>query len=213
MVGKLNNYGFMLTPCHIPFCAKKDQAKADIATKYIGFGIKGTSTYRYGDDARSQNIPVNVIIDYTYKDVVYVSINGGNNFRQDNFDNTIQLAINALLAGATIVCDNDNQRNKPYNSVGEGRFYKELCQYFGDSLEELTNPLFSTFKLNSASIENFTETLQAKLRNKLSPFWALSEQLLVSNQAISMDKLFELATICEDNKKDILELLNQTENK
>jgi len=64
------------------------------------------------------------------------------------------------------------------------------------------------------------ETPQAKIRNRLSPFWVLSE--MVSNEEF-LKKLLEtdkgrehiksLADRCEHNKTVILSLINDTENK
>lgn len=140
--------GFHLVPCPIPSCAKKDQAKADISNKYIGFGKEGTSTLRYKDNAIEQDIPAN-INEYDSSDIVYVSVNGGENFIQENFDKTLELTIKALENKATIVCDNYNQRNNSYNSIGEGQLYKEIYKVFNDNLIEDTNNLFSKFKLKS----------------------------------------------------------------
>lgn len=60
--------------------------------------------------------------------------------------------------------------------------------------------------------ENYNETPQAKIRNKLSPFWMLSA-IIKSGNIIDNDKLLKLAELCETNKKIILELLVQTEKK
>ena len=63
------------------------------------------------------------------------------------------------------------------------------------------------------------ESAQAKLRNKLGPFWTLSE--LVSNvenfeKLISSSEgkkiLIDCAKQCESNKKRIKELIKITEN-
>jgi len=64
------------------------------------------------------------------------------------------------------------------------------------------------------------ESAQAKLRNKLGPFWTLSE--LISNEErfeklLSTEKGRELiikcAKQCELNKERVLELIEITENK
>jgi hypothetical protein len=62
------------------------------------------------------------------------------------------------------------------------------------------------------------ETPQAKLRNKLSPFWTLSE-ILSNDDMISKllsteegrDLIKSLADRCNVNKSIILDLINQTE--
>lgn len=63
------------------------------------------------------------------------------------------------------------------------------------------------------------ETTQAKLRNKLGPFWTLSEilsdddmfqKLISSNDGVEIVK--DLVRICEENKSEIMELISQTQN-
>jgi len=64
------------------------------------------------------------------------------------------------------------------------------------------------------------ETPQAKLRNKLSPFWVLStvvsdESTLTSILSTEKGKALikELTDKCNKNKPIILDLINQTEDK
>ena len=61
------------------------------------------------------------------------------------------------------------------------------------------------------------ETIQAKLRNKLSPFWTLSDILsddeylskfLSSENGLNLIK--DLAKQCESNKEVIIELIKKT---
>ena len=61
------------------------------------------------------------------------------------------------------------------------------------------------------------ETIQAKLRNKLSPFWTLSDilsndehlsKLLSSEKGLNLIK--DLAKQCESNKEVIIELIKKT---
>jgi hypothetical protein len=62
------------------------------------------------------------------------------------------------------------------------------------------------------------ETTQAKLRNKLSPFWTLSDILanedvtskLISSEA-GIKMINELANKCNQNKSDILDLIQKTD--
>lgn len=64
------------------------------------------------------------------------------------------------------------------------------------------------------------ETPQAKLRNKLSPFWTLSEALSdddMLSKMLSTEKgrelIKNLADRCNENKSVILDLIKQTEEK
>lgn len=63
-----------------------------------------------------------------------------------------------------------------------------------------------------------TETPQAKLRNRLSPFWTLSEVLSdddMLSKMLSTEKgrelIKNLVDRCNENKSDILDLIKQTE--
>ncbi len=61
------------------------------------------------------------------------------------------------------------------------------------------------------------ETPQAKLRNKLSPFWVLTDMLSLTDDdklksKKSKDLLKSLVETCQENKASILELINETEN-
>jgi len=61
------------------------------------------------------------------------------------------------------------------------------------------------------------ETPQAKIRNKLSPFWILTdilikediEKLLHSKKGKELIK--SLVETCQENKSTVLELINETE--
>ncbi len=62
------------------------------------------------------------------------------------------------------------------------------------------------------------ETPQAKLRNKLTPFWTLTQMLSndeMYQKIISSDKgkdmIKSLIERCEENKEVILDLIKQTE--
>jgi hypothetical protein len=59
------------------------------------------------------------------------------------------------------------------------------------------------------------ESPQAKLRNKLTPFWTLSEILATERYDKSNDELIKLiqdiAKRCEESKDEIMNLISQTE--
>ncbi|UNU73304.1 hypothetical protein LU293_09615 [Moraxella nasovis] len=101
-----------------PYLAK-DQAKSDIANKFIGFGAKGSSTdvYRqdWGNKANTGS--------YTSTDKVFVSINGKrpNRIGVEAYKAELDLAIQA---GAVLITDKAYDRNRPFN-VGE----REVAEY------------------------------------------------------------------------------------
>lgn len=95
----------------------KDQAKADKATKFIGTGVKGSSTQQYAEDfgelANSGK--------YTKDDVVFVSVNGNRTNRvKPNFAEIDK----AIAAEATLITDNQADRKREFN-IGE----REVAEY------------------------------------------------------------------------------------
>ena len=89
----------------------KDQAKAAIATKFIGRGSARSSTHAYAN-------AVGALANcgsYTRDDIVMISAEGARGGRIDPDFTEIQRAINA---GATIITDAPADRNRHYN-LGE----------------------------------------------------------------------------------------------
>lgn len=100
---------------------EKDQAKADLATKFIGQGSETSSTNQYaqdfGDKANTGT--------YTADDTVFVSAEGARNNRME--PNYTELD-KAIQAGATFITDDQANRERPYN-VGE----REVAKYLTDN--------------------------------------------------------------------------------
>lgn len=120
----LNNF-LSITP--IKSADKKATAKGSISNKFIGFaeGIQGSSTAEYAKQAGNKaNTGV-----YSSEDTIFVSIPGlrGNaEIRHSQQDKTIQEALKALRAGATLITDNKTYtENSPYNE-GEKKLAKAL---------------------------------------------------------------------------------------
>lgn len=100
---------------------EKDQAKADLATKFIGQGSETSSTNQYaqdfGDKANTGT--------YTADDTVFVSAEGARNNRiEPNYTELDK----AIQAGATFITDDQANRERPYN-VGE----REVAKYLTDN--------------------------------------------------------------------------------
>lgn len=114
----------------------KDQYKADISNKFIGFSIDGRATWQYSMDAKAQNIPVNCSI-YCSDDVVFVSINGIGHGTLENFNKTTTEIDLALRAGATIITDNSINANRAYNkhAFGESGLRAYLQQNYPNAKE------------------------------------------------------------------------------
>jgi hypothetical protein len=117
---------------------KKAQAKAKIATQYIGFaeGIQGSSTGLYAKQAgKFANTGV-----YGPNDTIFVSIpgkRGSAEAQKKNQDRTIAEAIKAVEAGAKILTDNKAYTDASSYNTGEKRLY-DAMQKRGYSYSEIT---------------------------------------------------------------------------
>lgn len=100
---------------------KKDQAKSDQATKFIGRGSERSSTAKYakawGDRANTGQ--------YTADDVVFISAEGNRGGRVAPDFAEIG---SAVKAGATVITDNKANRERDFN-VGE----REVAKFLSDS--------------------------------------------------------------------------------
>ena len=108
-------------PAKSPY-SDKDQAKANICNKFIGYGVTGSSTeaYRlaYGKEANTSQY---------HKDIVFVSVNGGGkNVPLELYKEQLILA---KENGCTIIMDNEYHRNRSYNT-GE-RIIHEMIKEIG----------------------------------------------------------------------------------
>ena len=118
-----DKYIVMTYPVELPIKGQygaKDQAKANICNKYIGFGVAGSSTdnYRiaYGKEANTGEY---------HQDIVFVSVNGGG--REVPLEMYKEQLILAKENDCTIVCDNEYHRNRSYNT-GERLIYALLME-------------------------------------------------------------------------------------
>ena len=120
-----DKYIVMTYPVKLPVkspYSDKDQAKANICNKFIGYGVTGSSTeaYRlaYGKEANTSQY---------HKDIVFVSVNGGGK------DVPLELYKEQLILakenGCTIIMDNEYHRNRSYNT-GE-RIIHEMIKEIG----------------------------------------------------------------------------------
>jgi hypothetical protein len=97
----------------------KDQGKADLANRFIGYGVSGTSTYQYQQDAKKAGIPLNYegVIDEST--VAFVSVNGNNKASEKAIFETIENAREVLENGGTIVMDSTFDATRSWNQNGE----------------------------------------------------------------------------------------------
>ena len=133
---------------------KKDQAKADKATKFIGRGSKNSSTNRYrisfGDRANTGS--------YTSSDVVFISAEGQRDGRVLPNYAEIQLALDA---GATIITDVPADRARAYNS-GE----RDVASYLETHGYQETTP--GTWnKIDNTKLENLIKAVLERFSERI----------------------------------------------
>lgn len=128
----------------------KDQAKSDRATKFIGFGAKGSSTDAYrkawGNRANSGQ--------YTNQDTVFVSVNGKRAGRVSIHDSTFKNELQkAVDAGAKIIADTKAHRERSFN-IGE----QELASWLQSvGYQELTDGQWTKGVENTPTIQNLNQ--------------------------------------------------------
>lgn len=129
----------------------KDQGKADLANRFIGYGVPNTSTYQYELDAKKAGIAVNYegVIDETT--VAFVSVNGNGKASEKAIDETIENAREVLEAGGTVIMDSTEDANRSWNKTGEALVQEGLGEPSGKTSKgynywgidpELTQALF-----------------------------------------------------------------------
>lgn len=122
---------------------RKASTKASIATQYIGFGegIRGSQGQRSSTEIyREQAGQYANTGNYSANDVIFVSIpgkRGAESARKVQQDKTINEAIKALEAGATILTDNKSYIDSSDYNEGEKRLYKTLLEK-GYNYSEIT---------------------------------------------------------------------------
>ncbi len=152
----------------------KDQSKAYIATKFIGFSVtgKGRATEQYGIDASKQNIPVNCGI-YAPDDLVFVSINGGGYGTRINFYKTLAEIDLVLQAGASIITDTASNAHRNYNNHAFGEsglriHLRESYRYIEE--HEVKESCYTIWKL-ATSYNQLSYLNKLFLDNELSKSW------------------------------------------
>jgi hypothetical protein len=110
-----------------PFTAK-DQVKADLANKFIGFGRPESSTAQYAIDA-GKNANTG---EYCEDDIVFISANGGK-MTDDWYammKQTREEILKAVKHGVTFITDKAYHRHREYNT-GERNIatFLRCCEY------------------------------------------------------------------------------------
>lgn len=132
--------------------------KASLANKFIGFGdgIPNSSTANYAKQAGNKANVGN----YNFQDVVFVSIpglRGDEIIRHAQQDRTINEALKALNAGATLLTDNKEYTTKSQYNEGEKRLAKAL---------ENAGAIYSEIQKNGQIIGKWTKPLKQNLKDR-----------------------------------------------
>ena len=134
----------------------KDQGKADLANHFIGYGVSGTSTYQYEQDAKKQGIPTNYNGTINENTIAFVSVNGNNKASEKAIYETIENAREVLEAGGTVIMDSTEDANRSWNKNGEALVQEQLgdpsgktskgYNYWGPNPEQDNVKTFSNLK-------------------------------------------------------------------
>jgi hypothetical protein len=110
-------------PTH-SYYTRKDSYKFRNCNKLIAFAKEGSTALYAKSNPDCTNLG-----NYTKNDIVGISVNGD---ARKNWHLYLQLAVNEMLlaitAGATIVADNEYDRNRKYNQMTEGYLVAVLVQ-------------------------------------------------------------------------------------
>lgn len=104
----------------------KDQAKADLANAFIGYGLDGTSTKQYELDAKKAGIPINDEIKPDENTIAFVSVNGNNKATDEAIEKTILTAREIIEKGGTVIMDSTYDANRIWNKNGEAIVQEQL---------------------------------------------------------------------------------------
>jgi len=152
----------------------KDQGKADLANRFIGYGVSGTSTYQYQQDAKKAGIPLNYegVIDEST--VAFVSVNGNNKASEKAIYETIENAREVLENGGTIVMDSTFDANRSWNKQGEALVQEGIgiptgqtlngYNYWGNNPENTTQSSTSV-ESDSTNMDTVNEVERFGLKN------------------------------------------------
>ena len=159
----------------------KDQGKADLANHFIGYGVSGTSTYQYEQDAKKQGIPTNYNGTINKNTIAFVSVNGNNKASEKAIYETIENAREVLEAGGTVIMDSTEDANRSWNKNGEALVQEQLgnpsgktskgYNYWGPNPEEETSSSLqdqvAELEKRSTSVDNEINRLEKIIQKGL----------------------------------------------
>jgi len=111
----------------------KDQGKADLANAIVGYGVVGSSSYKYVADAIKQNIPANGKIKLNSSVIAFVTVNGNNKASEESIEKTYLKAKSIIDKGGTVIMDSTEDANRTYNKSGEALVQEKLGKPTGQT--------------------------------------------------------------------------------
>jgi len=173
----------------------KDQGKADLANRFIGYGVTGTSTYQYQQDAKKAGIPLNYEGVIDENTIAFVSVNGNNKASEKAIFETIENAREVLEAGGTVIMDSTEDANRSWNKTGEALVQEGIGEPSGQTSKGYnywgTNPE-NAIETGSETSENLLE------RKNLIP--TVNPNVFVYNDLSGTEKAYKFIV---DNNQDI----------
>lgn len=183
-----------ITPAQI--ADKKATAKGSISNKFIGFGegIAGSSTAEY---ARQAGDKANVG-EYNSQDTIFVSIpglRGNEQIRHREQQKTIDEALKALKAGATLITDNSQYTESSTYNEGEkalAKALKEAGAIYRD--RNVEGVIVGEWKLPLTQQQQSQQTFTTET--------ALGDKVQVNSieQALAIQQLYEMFDEMEESK-------------
>jgi hypothetical protein len=135
----------------------KDQGKADLANAIVGYGVVGSSSYKYVADAIKQNIPANGKIKLNSGVIAFVTVNGNNKASEEAVEKTYLKAKSIIDKGGTVIMDSTEDANRTYNKSGEALVQEKLGEPTGQ-----TSKGYNYWGKNPEIEQLETETIQEK---------------------------------------------------
>lgn len=193
-------YGFSVKTDNF-YDKEKAPIKAAISNKFIGWGVEGSSTEKYREQADKQG---KLSTEYNDKDVVFVSINGNRPSNPEETaemqDKTIQEALKALKAGAVLVTDSaEYLQNSTYN-IGEKKLAEALRQAGASYKVYANNSNIGLWKLENNKKESNPEIPKkdntivtdklTEARNKIANLKFVSEQNIKKSENFDTDHTY-----------------------
>jgi hypothetical protein len=179
---------------------RKDQGKANIVNAYIGYGIKGSSTEAYLNDAQG-NVPTNESINPTKDTIAFVSINGNKQLTPENKTKTLEQIKRVLNAGGVIVMDNSRIANSIHNKSGEGVIQQEIQSIPGIGMMEVNGN--NQYKMINTSTQTNEDNNFVLTKDKIQKLKDFINKYINSSDTYKVSDLIDKVKLLNPEFKDL----------